>query len=227
MNSPFPVPDRPRGIAEQLAALGLGIEPFDRAAREHLAAYFGCTQHDPPTFPPTSAWAAGNRSLRDQLAPRWTAKNERNQPLVINEAETIAITALSGDEKTGTDETPSTRSPKGPATAEAVQVNSEQTRFAFMEEDSAAVMKSSKEPGRTLWIFLIHRDFKKRELRSELSRPMDMSDDGYIDKWDDRIIFPPIPFDTGDADTDNPDNPNTGNDNGGQSPEITVQIRKL
>ena len=51
--------------------------------------------------------------------------------------------------------------------------------------------------------------------------------DGYIDKWGNRIIFPAIPFDTGDADTDNPDTPNTGNDNGGQSPEITVQIRKL
>lgn len=94
-------------------------------------------------------------------------------------------------------------------------------------EDLAAAMKSAKEAGRTLWIFLIHKDFKKRELRSELSRPLEMSEDGYIDKWGNRIIFPAIPFDTGDAYTDNPDTPNTGNDNGGQSPEITVQIRKL
>jgi hypothetical protein len=136
------------------------------------------------------------------------------------------MTALSGDEKTGTDETPSTRSPKGRATAEAVQVNSEQTQFPFME-NAAAVMESSKEPGRTLWIFLVHKDFKRRELRSELSRPLDMSEDGYIDKWGDRIIFPAISFDTGSADIDNSDSPNTGNDNGGQSPEITVKIRKL
>jgi hypothetical protein len=208
------------------AVMGLSFETFDRAAREHLAAYFSCTEHDPRTFPPTSAWAAGNRSLRDQLVPKWTAKDERNQPLVINARDTIAITALSGDEKTGTDETPSTRSPKGPVTAEAVEVNSAQASFAFMQ-DASALMKSSKEAGRTLWIFLIHKDFRKRELRSELSRPLDMSEDGYIDKWGNRIIFPAIPFDTGDADTDSPNSPNTGNDNGGQSPEITVQIRKL
>jgi hypothetical protein len=164
--------------------------------------------------------------MREQLVPKWAWKNERNQPLVINEDETIAITALSGDEQTGTDETPSTRSPKGPVTAEAVEVNNAQASFPFME-DLAAAMKSAKEAGRTLWIFLIHKDFKKRELRSELSRPLEMSEDGYIDKWGNRIIFPAIPFDTGDADTDNPDTPNTGNDNGGQSPEITVQIRKL
>lgn len=222
MNSPLP--GRSRGDAEILSALGLSSETFKKAGREHLAAYFSCTEHDPPTFPPTAAWAAGNRSLRDQLVPKWTAKNEQNQPLVISEGNAIAITALSGDEKTGTDETPSTRSPKGPATAEAVHVNSGQTSFPFME-NAVAVMEASKEPGRTLWIFLTHKDFKKGELRSELSRPLDISDDGYIEKWGNRIIFPAIPFDTGD--TDNSDDPNSGNDNGGQSPEITVQIRKL
>jgi hypothetical protein len=226
MNSPLPRPE-PRSPAERLADLGLTLEVFDTAAREHLAAYFACTRHHPPTFPPTAAWAEGNRSVRDQLVPRWTAKNERNQPLVINDDKTLAITALSGDEKTGTDETPSTRSPKGRATAEAVQINNEraQSQFPFME-DAVAVMEASKEPGRTLWIFLVHRDLKNRELRSELSRPLEMSEDGYIDKWGDRIIFPAIPFDFGDADF-NQDNPNSGNEDGGQSPEITVEVRKL
>jgi hypothetical protein len=224
MNSPLP--GRVPGNPERLAALGVTAKLFERAAKEHLADYFSCTEHDPPTYPPTKAWAAGNRSLRDQLVPSWTALNERNQPLIVNEEGTVAITALSGDEKTGTEETPSTRSPKGRVTAEAVEVNLEQqTQFAFME-DPAAAMETSKRLGRTLWIFLLHRDSDKRELRSELSRPLEMSEDGYIDRWGDRIIFPPIPFD-GDADTYNPDNPNSGNDDGGQSPEITVEIRKL
>jgi len=240
MNLPLPG-KRPPSDAERLAAMGLKAEIFETAARVHLADYFSCTENDPPTFPPTAAWAGGNRSLREQLVvvsvqglkKRWKKVNERNQPLVVNENGTMAITALSGDEKTGTDETPSTRSPKGRVTAEAVEVNYEQqqTQFDFMGdgEDPAAVMESSKEkPERILWIFLIHRDFKKRELRSELSRPLEMSEDGFIDRWGTRIVFPPIPF--GDADNgniNNPDNPNTGNDDGGQSPEITVQIRKL
>lgn len=223
MNSPLPV--GPLDISQRLAALGLTLQILNTAAKEHLAAYFAAIGVNyPPTFPPTSAWAEGNRSLRDGLAPTgWTAKNERNQPLVINGAGTIAITALSGDERTGTDETPTTRSPKGPTTAEAVEVNNKQGRFEFME-DAAAVAQSSKVPGRSLWIFLLHRDPKKGELRSELSRPVVMSDDGYIDEWGDRIILPPIPFDT---DYPEANNPEDGNDNGGQSPEITVQIRKL
>ncbi|MFZ0798261.1 MAG: hypothetical protein WAM98_10785 [Terriglobales bacterium] len=224
MNSAFPGRE-PRSDAERLAAMGLTTEIFETAGRVHLADYFSCTEHDPPIFPPIAGWAGGNRSLRDQLVPAWTAINERNQPLVVNDAGTIAITALSGDEKTGTDETPSTRSPKGRVTAEAVEVNLEQqTQFAFME-NPAAVMEASERLGRTLWIFLTHRDFERGELRSELSRPLEMSEDGYIDRWGDRIIFPPIPFD-GYGDTDNPENPHTGNDDGGQSPEITVEIRK-
>lgn len=228
MNAPRTSPLQPYGTDEQLAELGLTREPFEAAAREHLAAFFACTEHHPPTFPATSAWANGNRSLRDNLRKdRWSAKNERNQPLIINETETMAITALSGDERTGTDETPSTRSPKGRVTAEAVQANSEQILFEFMIPDPTALAEAAKVPGRALWIFLTHRDFKKGELRSELSLPKEMGDDGYIDHWHQRIIFPPIPFDNGTSDTLNLDNPDTGNDDGGQSPEITVQITKL
>ena len=199
---------------------------FSIEPEEHLAAYFGCTQHHPPTYPATCAWAEGNRSLRDQLAPKWKKKNEHNQPLTINGDETIAITALSGDQHTGTDEIPSTRSPKGRMTAEAVIANNEQIEFEFMQ-DPAAVVEAARVPGRSLWIFLTHRDYEKGELRSELSLPKDMGDDGYIDSWHERIIFPPISFDRGSIDFGSPDNPNSGNDDGGQSPEITVQIRKL
>jgi hypothetical protein len=96
-----------------------------------------------------------------------------------------------------------------------------------MLPDPTALAEAAKVPGRALWIFLTHRDFEKGELRSELSLPKEMGDDGYIDQWHQRIIFPPIPFDNGSADNLNLDSPNTGNDDGGQSPEITVQITKL
>ena len=224
MNAPTPNPISPYDIENRLAELGLTLQAFEKAGREHLAAYFECGGHFPPTFPATNAWANGNRSLRDSLvAKHWLVKNERNQPLVVNEEGTIAITALSGDERTGTHETPSTRSPKGRATQDAVQANNDQIAFEFMHEDPAAIAEAAKEPGRSLWIFLTYRDVKSGELRSELSLPRIMGEDGYIDQWHERIVFPPIPFDT----DENPDNQNFGNDNGGQSPEITVQIRKL
>ena len=226
MNSPLPSP-RPRSLAERLAELGLTLDVLDRAGREHLAAYFSCGPHYPRIFPAMFGWAEGNRSLRDQLVPRWKAKDEHNQPLTLNEDESIAITALSGDQHTGTDETPSTRSPKGRMTAEAIQSNNEQIEFELVAAQRAAMAEAAKVPGRSLWIFLTYRDFEKGELRSELSLPKDMGDDGYIDDWHDRIILPPIPFDRGNVDSGSPDNPNSGNDDGGQSPEITVQIRKL
>jgi hypothetical protein len=111
-------------------------------------------------------------------------------------------------------------------TAEAIQVNNEQIEFEFVVEQRV-VAEAARVPGRSLWIFLTYRDFEKGELRSELSLPKDMGDDGYIDDWHYRIILPPIPFDRGNLNSGSPDNPNSGNDNGGQSPEITVQIRKL
>jgi hypothetical protein len=225
MNSPLPSP-KPRDLAERLAELGLTLEILDRAGREHLAAYFGCDLHYPRIFRAISAWAEGNHSLRHSLVPRWTVKDEHNQPLAINEDNTIAITALSGDQRTGTNENPSTRSPKGRKTAEAVEANSEQIEFEFMAEDPVAVAEAAKVPGRSLWIFLTYRDFEKGELRSELSLPNGMGDDGYIESWWERLILPPIPFDRSDLDSGNSDNPNSGNDNGGQSPEITVHIAR-
>lgn len=223
MNSPLPSP-RPRSLAERLAELGLTLDVLDRAGREHLAAYFSCGPHYPRIFPAMFGWAEGNRALRDQLVPPWKAKDEHNQPLTLNEDESIAITALSGDQHTGTDETPSTRSPKGKMTAEAVEANSCQFEFEFMAEDPVAVAEAVKVPGRSLWILLMYRDFEKGELRSELSLPRDMGDDGYIENWYDRIILPPIPFDRGNVDNGSPDNPNSGNNDGSQSPEITVYI---
>lgn len=223
-NSPLPKP-KPRSTEERLADLGLTLDILDRAAREHLAAYLGCDPHYPRIFPAMSAWAEGNHSLRNQLAPHWTAKDEHNQPLTINEDGTIAITALSGDARTGTSDTPSTRSPKGRMTAEAIQSNNEQIEFEFMVEQRA-MAEAAKVPGRSLWIFLTYRDFEKGELRSELSLPKDMGEDGYIDDWHDRIILLPVPFDRGNLDIGNSNDPNSGNDDGGQSAPITVQIGK-
>jgi hypothetical protein len=220
---PSPNPLESYNLEDRLAALdaALTLEVLQTAVQEHLAAYFSAAgQNYPTTFPPTAAWAECNRSLRDGLAPKWTAVSEKNQPLVVNEDQTIAITALSGDENTGTEETPSTRSPKGTATAEAVQINDAQSQFAFME-DPAAIAELSKVPGRSLWILLVHRDFRKREVRSELSKPVQMSEDGYISKWEQRIILPPISFDEAEYPGSEDD------DNGGQSPEINVQITKL
>jgi hypothetical protein len=209
----------PFDVDQRLAEHGLTREPFDRAAAESLSAYRSCTPNHPPTFPGTYAWAEANRCLRDELTSLdWARKNEMNLPLVVNDSGTMAITATSGDADTGIrDGFPCTRSPKGPRTAEAVFAN--QRLFDFMEE-TASIVESMKVPGRDTWLFLIYRDLVRGELRYELSRPNHMGEDRHVDGWIERIIFPPVPFDTDDL-------ARLGTDDGGQSPEITVEIKKV
>jgi hypothetical protein len=208
-------------VDQRLAELGLDRQTFDTAAEENYAAFAACTPNHPATYPGFSAWAEANRSLADNLIiSRWGEKqSERNLPLVVNYAQTIAITASSGDADTGREDGfPCTSSSKGQCTADFLRVNKKQQKFAFMEDPAQlAAMKTS---GRTTWIFLIHRDMQLGEIRYELSRPISMSEDGHVDNWAERIIFPPRPFDTGLQMLGN------GNGTGGQSPEITVEIQK-
>jgi hypothetical protein len=209
----------PFDIEQRLVDFGLTREPFDNTAAESLAAYRSCTPNHPPTAPGFYAWAEANRSLRDGLAAEeWSRKNEDNLPLVVNADGTMAITATSGDADTGIrDGFPCTRNPRGPRTADFVAAN--QRRFDFMEE-AASIVASMRVPGRDTWLFLIFRDEIRGELRYELSQPNRMGEDRYVDGWIERIIFAPIPFDTNDL-------PRIGTDDGGQSPEITVEIKKV
>jgi hypothetical protein len=93
-----------------------------------------------------------------------------------------------------------------------------QRSFEFMD-NPAPIVASTKVTGRATWLFLIYRDTKFGEMRYELSLPTSMGEDGHVDDWAERIIFPPTLFDSTEV--------ACGEDDGGQSPEITVEIRKL
>ncbi len=207
-------------VDQRLSELGLGRQFFVTAALQGLSAFTACTPNHPPTYPGTSAWAETVRSLREELfSSGWTRKNEVNLPLVINEAKTIAVTVASGDENTARkDEFPCTRSAKGPRTAEAIRINKQQQKFDFME-DPRPIVASLKVPGRSTWLFLVYRDMQASELRYELSRPISMADDGHVDDWAERILFPPTPFGINTSILNNND--------GEQSPEIIIEIKKL
>jgi hypothetical protein len=222
MDSPQVVRSEPYDVDQRLAELGLERQTFVTAAQENYASFAACTANHPSTYPGTAAWADMNRSLAESLIiSDWGTKlNEMNLPLVINMARTMAITASSGDADTGIEDGfPTTRSAKGPRTADAVRVNKRQQKFSFME-DPAQIAAAIKVPGRATWIFLVYRDMRRGEIRSELSHPVSMSTDGHVNKWAERIIFPPIPFET------NPSMLGDEQGTGGQSPEISVEIKK-
>lgn len=73
--------------------------------------------------------------------------------------------------------------------------------------------------GRVMWILLMYRDRATREVRCELSRPVSMAPEGYVDKWAERIILSTTPFDEDMISL-------TDGGNEPQSPEIDVEIKK-
>jgi len=177
--------------AGRLHDLGVDEGTLRQAVEYGLRHAFSCTKHDPPNLPGIIAWGKGIRSLRDRLVPLgWTADNSRNYATVVGPDGKIAIAVAAADAGTGhTDATPTTRSTKGPATKSAVHRN--QLSFADVVEAFPRPQETS-EADQT-WLLLHYVDEEAEEIRSELSLPVHMDGNGYVDSWSERIIIGPIP----------------------------------
>jgi hypothetical protein len=181
----------------RLAELGLDEDLLRQALQQGFSEWATCTLNHPPSFPGLLFWGETVKALRDLFAPfGWARSNEGNLPFTVNEAQTVAIAVATGDEATGNpDETPCTKSSKGPHTAGAVRVNARQLDLfpiTVLPEDLARIKGDGK---RMTWILLFNRDEANREVRCELSRPTSMSDNQHVDGWIERIILGSIPFD--------------------------------
>jgi hypothetical protein len=134
-------------------------------------------------------------ALREYLVPAWERCDDNNYSLAVNAEGTVAIAVATGDEDTGrTDGEPTTKSSKGPATAEAVTSN--QTQFELpliFPPVQVPARPAETAEKRMTWILLVHRAVG--EVRCELSLPTSMGADGRVDGWRERIILKPIPID--------------------------------
>ena len=164
----------------------------------------------PPLLPGFLAWGETVRALREQLIPLgWERSDKGNLSLVLNQTGNLAIAVSTGDERTGNiDEEPCTKSSKGPRTVDAVSMN----QLLLFPEIPGFPVSFEGMDQRSTWWLLIHRDVKASEVRCELSSPINMSADGRIDGWAERIILEPIPFDGDFADI---------------SEDIILRLRKL
>jgi hypothetical protein len=116
---------------------------------------------------------------------------ERNYALVVHPDGTIAINIATGDAGTGRPEaSPSNKAPKGVSTADAISINQQQLELDLPVPDVPHVRG---EDGPLTWFLLLHR--AASELRGELSLPSQMSPDGRITHWQERIILTSIPLD--------------------------------
>ena len=173
----------------RLAELGLSMEIIERVLRRAEAEAATCTAFDPPIMAGFIRYGRTIRFLREELVPAgWEVDNPRNFCRTIDPSRKFALVATSGDEGTGNpDLTPTTKNPKGYATAHAVETNG-QLALDFpgleVEEESVDVEQLAT------W-FLLYR-VTGQEFRAEISLPNAMVG-GSISDWMERIILPAFP----------------------------------
>lgn len=198
----------------RLGELGLDADLLLEGARRGMAAAAGCTANHPAVLSGILAWGETICALRDGLLSQgWQRLDEGNLPLVVNRTKSMALTVATGDEDTGRPQgNPCTKSKKGPRVANAV-ANNQLQLFPVPVH-----LRPDEATGRITWLLLIHRDRGTRELRTELSRPVSMGEDGRVDAWSERIILGAVPFD--DPVRVDPKSPED------LGPEIDVEIKR-
>ncbi|TCP39376.1 hypothetical protein EV191_13024 [Tamaricihabitans halophyticus] len=147
------------------------------------------TPLDPPTAEGLTRYITIVRFLReDLLQDGWTFDNPSNVCRTIHPSKTFSIVPTAGDELTGIwvpGTGPSTRNPKGVAAVRAVKNNAQ---LALFGPDLTA---SADEAGPSTTWYLLHR-FTDEQIFVELSLPDQISDDGHILNWRERIIIQPF-----------------------------------
>lgn len=184
----------PVAASSALSALGLTEDPLLEALKQGYMARTNCTENHPAAYPSTSAWAETVRALREQLAPQgWVRNNANNYSRTIHPDGHIAIVVATGNEATGVpDETPTTKSEKGPITVKAVKNNKDKMLWIPGLEPIATNLHEDVNKA-TTWLLLIHH--ASDEIRSELSLPFEIGSDGRVNEWHKRIILRSIPLD--------------------------------
>ncbi|WP_369915575.1 hypothetical protein AB8810_03565 [Xanthomonas sp. NCPPB 3005] len=203
-------------VLGRLQTLGLNHTILTNIVRRGQYAHAACTANDPPLYPGFTAWAQMIRASREYLLPKgWSRSNENNYCLVIDPQGEIAIAIATGDEGTGQSyASPTTKSSKGPRTVDVVIANQNQLLLPL---DCPPIPEPAitQDENRMTWILLVHRGAEG--VRSELSLPLSINNDGYIDAWRERIMLGMLPNDP-DLDEIKP----STND----QPDITIDIKR-
>ena len=168
---------------------GLTPDLLRESVLEGAEYIFACTDNDAKQAPGYIGWDKITRAVRERLIPLgWCRSDEHNQARTTSPDGSVTIVIAAGNDLTGIegDSQPTTRSPKGPVTASAVEVN--QRSFAEVMDDPAFI----KPPTPETWILLYYVDEDAEEIRVELSFPEQIASNGFVAIWNERIILPAI-----------------------------------
>ncbi|HYW99711.1 MAG TPA: hypothetical protein VE822_11410 [Candidatus Elarobacter sp.] len=196
----------------RLAELGLTEDLLLQPVLRGLAEARSRTDNHPPMYRGLTPWGEATCALRESLSPLgWVRSDEENLPFTVNRDGTLAIIVATGDHNTGNKAiSPCTKSAKGPQTIKAVEENERQASLFPMKIEIVDVEKLREVSGRETWMLLFYRDLETRQVQCELSRPININEEGQVADWAERIILGPSPFDTDTlkVPTDAPQTPN-------------------
>jgi hypothetical protein len=175
----------------RLKELDLTVQIITAAVEAGEAESRQCTDNDPPMARGMTRYFRTVRVLREGTAARgWGRDNPRNLARAVSPRREHAIVPALGDERTGDPSgMPSTKYDKGTTIMEAIGVNQQLALFEVATNKPTGDLDG---PSITTWILLYH--ITEDEIRYELSLPV-QSTDGFVSRWRERIIFPPLPRD--------------------------------
>jgi hypothetical protein len=187
----------PIDVNARLSQMGLSSELLWDAILEGHIARESCAATVPPMYAGITGWAITTSGLRDRLIPSgWTPSDAGNYSIITAPDGQMAIVVATGDDATAGPGDPRTKSPKGPATAEAVGYNVIQVEL--WPEVVAAVRERERQSGTQraiTWILLIGRS--GMDILAELSLPSRIGDDNRVMGWSERIVLGSRPDDGG------------------------------
>ncbi len=175
----------PSEVAPRLSALDLTVEDLLLAVRTGAAARRTATRHHPSAYGGWRDYGERVAALRDALAPRgWVPAEDEGVCLTVHPQRRLALMTALGSSGTGTRSDVSTLRKRGRVTERIVMVNGQ------IPLDLEVVDPGARAPLMPTWVLLVHGD--QDEIRSELSLARHIGDDGFIDRWLDRIPLPVI-----------------------------------
>ena len=186
----------PEQVVEQL----LGITAADLKATAlqcfRSASLAGPLQ--PKGSDGTLAWIFGTEAFRQQMLPKgWKPADPSNQPRVVSPDGKHAVTVACGDHNTGNPyvKSPQTRNKRGNRTTKSVSYNARQADLFPVERRSRQIFIDDQQSEQTLWILLFYVDLENRTVHYELSRPINIGENGKVDDWNPRFIMPALVLD--------------------------------
>lgn len=204
----------------RLAQLGLTVEDIHGALSAGQGEAATWSEAAPKVMPGMGRWGRTNEHLRIRKGrDKWTYENPNGLPLVIHPSGTFAVVATTGNSQTGSSvgPPPTTKYAKGASYQKVVQDNEQLTLPFFVDEMYGPRLHDIVADGpRATWVLLYHVTVSG--VAAELSLPGQITEQGYVDQWTERILIPFQPFEDVRIGDDKP-----GQD--GQDFDVTVERR--